>query len=124
MQTMMERPASEVSDRPWRVELPEGSGEDSTWVEVDEDFSNLIAAWGFGRDQIRSDPFLFAPFLFDFRVMRVGKAYEFARWTCGSCKSRLNDRGMEPSHAGTERCESGSLASGGNRTHCSCDVCF
>ena len=29
-----------------------------------------------------------------------------------------------PSHDGSKRCESGSIASGGNRSHCSCDICF
>ena len=29
-----------------------------------------------------------------------------------------------PSHYGSARCESGSLASGGTRAHCSCDRCF
>ena len=29
-----------------------------------------------------------------------------------------------PSYKGSPRCESGSIASGGNRSHCSCDICF
>lgn len=29
-----------------------------------------------------------------------------------------------PSHSGSPSCESGSLASGGHRAHCSCDTCF
>lgn len=29
-----------------------------------------------------------------------------------------------PSHRGSSRCESGSIASGGNKTHCTCDICF
>lgn len=32
--------------------------------------------------------------------------------------------GFAPSHDGSSRCESGSIASGGSRAHCSCDVCF
>lgn len=32
--------------------------------------------------------------------------------------------GFGPSHNGSRRCESGSIASGGNRAHCSCDTCF
>ena len=33
-------------------------------------------------------------------------------------------RGFGPSHSGSSRCESGSIASGGDNSHCSCDVCF
>jgi len=29
-----------------------------------------------------------------------------------------------PSHNGSRTCKSGSIASGGTRTHCSCDACF
>jgi hypothetical protein len=29
-----------------------------------------------------------------------------------------------PSREGSPHCQSGSLASGGNRTYCTCDVCF
>jgi hypothetical protein len=29
-----------------------------------------------------------------------------------------------PSHDGSTRCESGSIASGGTNSHCACDVCF
>ena len=29
-----------------------------------------------------------------------------------------------PSKNGSARCESGSIASGGNKAHCSCDICF
>jgi hypothetical protein len=32
--------------------------------------------------------------------------------------------GMKPSHKGSPRCESGSIASGGKNAHCTCDVCF
>lgn len=31
---------------------------------------------------------------------------------------------MMPSHRGSTMCESGSLASGGNNSHCTCDTCF
>ena len=31
---------------------------------------------------------------------------------------------MAPSHCGSTFCQSGSLASGGTRAHCSCDSCF
>ena len=39
---------------------------------------------------------------------------------CSTCKRE----GMKPSHFGSARCESGSIASGGNRAHCTCDTCF
>lgn len=29
-----------------------------------------------------------------------------------------------PSHRGSRRCKSGSLASGGTHAHCTCDTCF
>ena len=32
--------------------------------------------------------------------------------------------GHGPSHDGKERCESGSIASGGKNSHCACDTCF
>jgi hypothetical protein len=31
---------------------------------------------------------------------------------------------LKPSHMGSKNCESGSLASGGNKSHCTCDICF
>jgi len=39
---------------------------------------------------------------------------------CKLCKNP----GMGPSHNGSTHCESGSIASGGSKSHCSCDVCF
>lgn len=39
---------------------------------------------------------------------------------CHSCAS--NSSG--PSHFGSQMCKSGSIASGGTKSHCSCDVCF
>jgi hypothetical protein len=49
---------------------------------------------------------------------------------CESCEARMiaecgcADRGMAPSHTGSASCESGSIASGGTNSHCSCDTCF
>lgn len=31
---------------------------------------------------------------------------------------------MKPSHDGSRNCKSGSIASGGTKPHCTCDVCF
>lgn len=42
---------------------------------------------------------------------------------CEAC-DRLADGEMGPSHNGSTRCESFSIASGGHREHCTCDVCF
>ena len=39
---------------------------------------------------------------------------------CEMCKNK----GMRPTHDGSPRCESGSIASGGTVEHCTCDVCF
>ncbi len=38
------------------------------------------------------------------------------------CKQCLSPHG--PSHEGSKRCRSGSIASGGNRSHCTCDTCY
>jgi hypothetical protein len=39
------------------------------------------------------------------------------------CRQCAQDE-MGPSHNGSARCESHSIASGGHRSHCTCDVCF
>ncbi len=41
-------------------------------------------------------------------------------WACRQC----DIEGMKPSHNGSARCESGSIASGGSTAHCTCDTCF
>lgn len=43
-----------------------------------------------------------------------------ARANCTECALP----GMKPSHDGSKGCASGSIASGGTRAHCTCDVCF
>ena len=40
-----------------------------------------------------------------------------------SCKTCARGE-FGPTHNGSTRCKSGSIASGGNKKHCSCDVCF
>jgi len=42
---------------------------------------------------------------------------------CLTC-AEIARGGHGPSHYGSPRCESGSLASGGPNAHCSCDRCF
>ncbi len=44
--------------------------------------------------------------------------------SCAVCLSIRDEGGFGPSHAGSSSCQSGSIASGGDRAHCSCDVCF
>ena len=44
---------------------------------------------------------------------------DLQRQGCGSC----GEYGA-PSHNGSKSCESGSIASGGNKSHCTCDTCF
>lgn len=43
---------------------------------------------------------------------------------CQTCKEIRHNHNFGPTHFGSRRCESGSLASGGNIAHCTCDVCF
>ena len=44
---------------------------------------------------------------------------------CALCREiREKHHGFGPSHDGSRNCQSGSLASGGQRAHCTCDVCF
>ena len=44
---------------------------------------------------------------------------------CLMCKKiRDEHSGFGPSHNGSRFCESGSIASGGKRSHCTCDMCF
>lgn len=42
---------------------------------------------------------------------------------CSDCEI-YDNHGMAPSFAGSPSCESGSIASGGNYPHCTCDCCF
>ena len=46
---------------------------------------------------------------------------KFAVLGCLTCYEKTV---MKPDHAGSPACQSGSLASGGNYTHCTCDTCF
>jgi hypothetical protein len=44
--------------------------------------------------------------------------------TCDSQESGGSPFRTGPSHDGSEFCESGSIASGGQRAHCRCDECY
>lgn len=41
-----------------------------------------------------------------------------------NCKICAEPSTFKPSHMGSSRCKSGSLASGGTWAHCTCDTCF
>lgn len=43
---------------------------------------------------------------------------------CETCEQIKREGGFGPSHNGSKRCESGSIASGGQNAHCTCDTCF
>ena len=42
---------------------------------------------------------------------------------CQTCLE-VADTDFGPSHDGSLHCESGSIASGGQKLHCTCDLCF
>lgn len=44
-------------------------------------------------------------------------------FSCRLCRSQA-EGDVGPSHKGSPLCESGSVASGGNHTHCTCNTCF
>lgn len=47
------------------------------------------------------------------------------RGECRTCAAiRILHHGFGPSHDGSRNCKSGSIASGGNITHCTCSPCF
>jgi len=47
---------------------------------------------------------------------------------CATCQAYWDERwsrgGIAPNHMGSKLCRSGSIASGGDREHCTCDACF
>lgn len=49
--------------------------------------------------------------------------------TCERCQREVMAlehpaHAFHPNHAGSRYCQSGSIASGGHRAHCTCDTCF
>lgn len=42
---------------------------------------------------------------------------------CAQCARAPHDPGT-PNHDGSDRCRSGSIASGGTNAHCTCDTCY
>lgn len=57
------------------------------------------------------------------RVEKALEPFEFVTF-CSTCLQIEIEGGFGPSHEGSKHCESGSIASGGDRAHCTCDVCF
>ena len=55
------------------------------------------------------------------RSLRSGEWDTYRNPDCRTCQGGESTR---PSHDGSARCESGSLASGGYKSHCTCDTCF
>ena len=54
---------------------------------------------------------------------------EIEKYPCKYCidiyRKAINEGKLfAPPHSGSARCKSGSLSSGGNKAHCSCDMCF
>jgi hypothetical protein len=44
--------------------------------------------------------------------------------SCPTCEYIKKHDGFGPRHNGSSECESGSIASGGENAHCTCDTCF
>lgn len=51
------------------------------------------------------------------------RSIAFTNLAPGQCQS-CDLRNGGPQHFGSPICRSGSLAAGGNRSHCSCDACY
>jgi len=49
---------------------------------------------------------------------------ELQQEVCMACVRIIKEGGFGPTHNGSKNCESGSIASGGDIAHCTCDVCF
>lgn len=66
--------------------------------------------------------------IFDGKCKACDRKEEYALMASGKCPTcisiKLNHKGFGPSHEGSVRCQSGSLAAGGRYAHCSCDTCF
>jgi hypothetical protein len=103
-----------------RIEILDPTAPPNTWVGNAKEYDSLRAAWDGGIDLLArwSLPR-------DFRVMGaiVKPDVPVAQYSCSLCPEFVRGD-LAPSHRGSDACESGSLASGGDRTHCSCDVCF
>lgn len=109
------RPAHKI-DGPFRVEIR--AMNEQSWNGNDVRFGNLNDAWTYGSD-------LWGRWIAvnDFRVMREGDDIPWAVYSCTGCAPYVAGE-LSPSHRGNRGCESGSLASSGDRAHCSCDSCF
>lgn len=59
---------------------------------------------------------------YKYHIDRV-KKYE-SKMSNGTYCSQCERGGFGPTHDGSRFCKSGSIRSGGNKAHCTCDVCF
>lgn len=102
----------------FRVEILDPTSHDVRWVGNGKLFGTLSEAWAYGHDLLGrwSLPLRF-------RVMRASDDAPWAMSACPTCPSYVAGE-LAPSHMGSPSCKSGSLASGGNRAHCTCDGCF
>lgn len=99
---------------PFRAELfLEGN-----WANAAIRFASAREAWDHGNGKMMA---WFVPT--DMRVMAEGDDVPWAVWSCSGCGPRMAGQ-MAPSHRGSTGCESGSLASGGDQAHCTCDGCW
>lgn len=57
-------------------------------------------------------------------IVKLRQAHRARPGGCADCVIYYDKMGMAPSFEGSRKCESGSIASGGDRWHCTCDRCF
>lgn len=98
----------------FRVELEDGR----RWIVNDQLHGTLREAWDYGESILRQ-----WALTRNFRVMRADDPIPWAVYSCSGCGPFVAGQ-LAPSHRGSTGCESGSLASGGSHSHCSCDACF
>ena len=103
-----------TTEGPFRAEMFLDGG----WANAAIRFPTAKEAWEHGDHKMSV---WFVPT--DMRVMREGDPVPWAVYSCSGCAPHMAG-GLAPSHRGSSRCESGSLASGGTTAHCSCDTCF
>lgn len=102
------------AELPFRAEMMlEGK-----WANASIRFPSAKAAWDHGDHKMMA---WWVPT--DMRVMREGDDIPYAVYSCSGCAPYMAG-GLAPSHRGSKGCESGSLASGGARAHCTCEACF
>lgn len=91
------------------------------WVTIVADNAPQAREIAF-REFGRHWSFMYEPAEIDTSYYPKGELARFdgAGRVCPTCALP----GTKPSHDGSPRCQSGSIASGGKNAHCSCGVCF